>query len=397
MELFESFDEIVTPGFINDFKTYLNDNQGDLTSGSKGIFYIFLAGLIKRSYSEMSSSMLFDQMERYISKTQLPEKLSDIFKEEGGFKKILNNGSEIISQIFPAYKSPLISTITTYSGLSKATATTASQVIANVVIVIFQKYRNNGNWDADEMVSILRQHHEPLLEAIPEDFKEKMIPSLGLQDLLKVKAYVPKKEKARDTSRNSNISETPKPKKEEIDFSADNNSESGSMAWIIGGAILLLAILGGVYYYYQQNGGFDFFSQKEVPVESNEVEKFEEVEQDTLANPGLEVYGQLKEYVANKSEAAGKEFEFKTLTFDSLNVAANSTVLVDSIASLLTVNPDLQLKITTFSNVPDKTTNNKRAFAVKKMLVDKGVSDIRLDPTSGGLGDEKVVIKVVKK
>ena len=81
MNLFESFDNILADGFIDKLNTYTTDNLGDFEIASKGIFYTLVAGLIRRSNSDMSAGMLFNQVnERYQkvgSGKSLDEKLKD--------------------------------------------------------------------------------------------------------------------------------------------------------------------------------------------------------------------------------------------------------------------------------------------------------------------------------
>ena len=63
----------------------------------------------------------------------------------------------------------------------------------------------------------------------------------------------------------------------------------------------------------------------------------------------------------------------------------------------MNANGRLQIKITAFSEGGDQKLNNKRAFAVKKVLLRKGVNTIRIDAGSGGNGGNYPKIKVVTK
>jgi hypothetical protein len=71
--------------------------------------------------------------------------------------------------------------------------------------------------------------------------------------------------------------------------------------------------------------------------------------------------------------------------------------IIDSLAILMNSNSNLQIKITAFSEGGDVKLNNKRAFAIKKMLLRKGVNTIRIDAGSGGNGGNFPKIKVVTK
>lgn len=399
MNLFESFDEIVNDEFIEKFKSYTSTTHGDLNVTVKGVFYTLLAGMIRKTYSDMSAGMLFNQIEENAKRVNLPANLASIFSQDSVLKKIETDGSKIISQVFPAYKSPLLSMISTYSGVSKATTTIASDIVANVIISMFKKDIEGGKWDKDQMVSLLRQHHEPLLNMIPEPLLEKMIPSLGLHDLMTVRPYVSKKEK------NEPAGKAREESVQAIEY-ADTTEGSSSNGWLIGIIIGILAIGGGLYYYYTQNGNLNFFSKKEVPVESVEPLAEETVVKDSLAAEAqapapvvADDFAGFKAYVLNAAEPAGKEFDLRSVKFvtDSVSLQPASVTVIDSIAALMENNPRLQIKITAFSGSGEKAFNNKRAFFVKRILTAKGIASVKIDAVSGGIGEDFAKVKVISK
>ncbi len=392
MNLFERFDEIVNDEFIQKFKSYTSTAHGDLNITVRGIFYTLLTGMIRKTNSDMSAGMLFAQIEENAAKVSLPANLASIFSRESVLDKIDKDGSKIISQIFPSYKSPLLSMISTYSGMSKTTTTMASNIVANVIISMFQKEIENEKWNKEQMISFLRQHHEPLLNTIPEPLLEKMISSLGLHDLLTLRPHSPKKEKSETVSR------------EEIpvaDYTETSTPSSASYGWLIGVLIAALLIGGSYYYFYILNGDLNFFTKKEVPVESVEA-----IESDSTLTTEVEKVPLLpddfmafKTYVINPDEPAGKEFELKSLKFvsDSISIETASYALVDSIGVLMENNPRLQLKIMAFSGSGQYAFNTKRAFLLKRILTAKGIDGIKIDAVSGGIGEDFTQIKVISK
>lgn len=400
MNLFESFDEIANDEFIEKFKSYTSTTHGDLNVTVRGVFYTLLAGMIRKTYSDMSAGMLFNQIEENARRINLPANLASIFSQESVLKKIGTDGSKIISQVFPAYKSPLLSMISTYSGVSKATTTLASDIVANVLISLFKKDIESGKWDKEQMVSLLRQHHEPLLNAVPEPLLEKMIPSLGLHDLIAVRPYVPKKEKTEPAGKTKEETVTT------LDYSDTSGEKSTSTGWLIGIIIGLLVIGGALYYYYTQNGNLNFFAKKEVPVESVDSLTEEAASADSVANKlpapppaAADDFSIFKAYILNKNEAAGKEFDLKSVKFatDSVSLQPASFAVVDSIGALMESNPRLQIKITAFSGSGEAAFNNKRAFFVKRILTGKGIESVRIDAVSGGIGEDFAKIKVISK
>lgn len=398
MNLFESFDEIVNDEFIEKFKSYTSTTHGDLNVTVKGIFYTLLAGMLRKTYSDMSANMLYNQIQENAKKIDLPENLASIFSQPSVISKIEADGSKIISQVFPAYKSPLLSMVSTYSGVSKSTTSLGANIIANVLVVMFSK-----DMDKDKMVRILREHHEPLIKAIPESLLEKMIPSLGLHELLGSKPTPIKKVESPNTPK---VKEEA-PAKSTV-YPEMQKESSGAGVWI--GIILGILVLGGgAYWYYTQNGGFNFFSKKEVPVESVETP----VEEIAIDQPKVETeevkvtpsaateseFSAFKKYILNKTEPVGKEFEFKSINFvtDSVTLHSTSVAVIDSIATLMKENSRLQVKITAFSASGDTPFNNKRAFAVKRVLTKNGIPSVRIDAVSGGKGGDFANIKVITK
>lgn len=406
MNLFESFNEIVTDEFIEKFKSYTNDSHGDLNVTVKGVFYTLLAGMIRKTNSDMSAGMLFNQIQENAKRVNLPSNLASIFSQESVLKKIEADGAKIISQVFPAYKSPLLSLVSTYSGTSKATTSMASSIVANVIISMFKKESETGKWDKEQMVALLRQHHEPLLDTIPEGLLEKMIPSLGLHDLMTIRPYTPKKDKNDGLIPNKNAVEEESSIKKQIEYAdLESDSDSSGKGWIIGLLIGLLIIGGGLYYYYTENGNLNFFAKKEIPVESLEVDSLaledSVVTQTPTVAPAVTPsdFSGFKSYTLSKSEAAGKEFDFKSISFisDSTGVTPESVAIVDSIATLMKANPKLQVKITAFSGSGEAPFNNKRAFSVKRLLTARGIDGIKIDAVSGGIGEDFPKIKVITK
>jgi outer membrane protein OmpA-like peptidoglycan-associated protein len=399
MNLFESFDEIVNDEFIEKFKSYTSTTHGDLNVTVKGIFYTLLAGMLRKTYSDMSANMLYNQIQENAKRIDLPENLASIFSQPSVISKIEADGSKIISQVFPAYKSPLLSMVSTYSGVSKSTTSLGANIIANVLVVMFSK-----DIDKDQMVKILREHHEPLIKAIPESLLEKMIPSLGLHELLGSKPTPIKKVETPNAPKVKEETPAKAPVYPEM-----QKESSGAGIWV--GILLGILILGGgTYWYYTQNGGFNFFSKKEVPVESVETPVEEEI---AIEEPKVETtevkvtpsptkeseFSAFKKYILNKSEAAGKEFEFKSINFvtDSVTLHSTSVAVIDSIATLMKENSRLQVKITAFSASGDTPFNNKRAFAVKRVLTKNGIPAVRIDAVSGGKGGDSPKIKVITK
>lgn len=265
------------------------------------------------------------------------------------------------------------------------------------------------------MVYYLKQHHELLLQKAPESLMEKMIPALGLQELINTKIVTPKKpepsQKQSEEIVESNL--------QTDSFSEKNYEDESSETFfnkkiilILSGVVLLGALL---YFLFTQNGSLSFFTKEEAPVEAMDEElQFADSLANSSANPiksagvdslskivpqNLSDFSNFKQYVEDRSKAKGQEFDFKSIQYidKSFDLASTSFSTLDSIANLMNINKNLQIKIIAFSESGDVSLNNKRAFAVKKGLLNKGINTIRIDAGAGGKGGNSPSIKVVSK
>lgn len=413
MNLFESFEDIINEDFIAKLKSYNNDNLGDVEVAVKGVFYTLVAGLIRRTNSDMSAGMLFNQIKEKYNKSSVPEDKSLLFTQKGLIEKVSEDGSKIISQIFPAYKSPLLSMIGSYANTSKNVTVTTSGLTSSILVDMLGKKINAENLDKEGLVYYLKQHHEVLLQKAPESLMEKMIPALGLQELINTKIVAPKKpEPASKSSEDSAVVSNTSTVIE--DYSQESSSETFFNKKILLGLLALVLLGGTLYYFWAKNGDFSFFSKEETPVESMDEEllfadylanaskdsvKIAAADSSKKAPLNTSEFASFKQYVNDETKSQGSEFDFKGIqyldkTFDLTN---ESLAVIDSIAALMNGNSKVQIKITAFSEGGDQKLNNKRAFAVKKVLLRKGVNTIRIDAGSGGNGGNYPKIKVVTK
>jgi len=414
MNLFENFEDIINDDFIAKLKSHINYNLGDIEVAVKGVFYTLVAGLIRRTNSDMSSGMLYNQVKEKYNKSSIPQDKMELFSQKGLIEKVSEDGSKIISQIFPAYKSPLLSMIGSYAGTNKNVTVITSGLTASILVDLLGKKVTSEDLDKEGMVNFLRQHHEVLLQKAPESLMEKMIPALGLQELINAKIVVTKKNDS-GIKQSSDESELPS-----ISASSGTNYEEESSDTFFNKKILLglgvFIILGGIFYFlWANNGGFSFFSKEETPVESmNEellfadslanlatdsldaVNKMDAGKSGTLNNSEFSLF---KIYVEDNTKAKGEEFDFKSIQYidKTFDLTSQSINTIDSIATLMNQNANLQIKIIAYSETGDLKLNNKRAFAVKKVLTTKGVNTIRIDAGSGGTGGNFPKIKVVIK
>ena len=403
MNLFEEFDQLLSGDLLKKVSLNTVDQLGDFELASKGIFYTLVAGLIRRSNSDMSAGMLFNQIQEQYKNNALPGDYIDNLSKSDFIEKVKNNGLKIISHIFPAYKSPLLSMISTYAGTSKHSTVLFSGIVANVLINLLGQKMKNEKMSKDEVVYYLKQHHEPLFKGAPEGLMDKMVPALGLHELNSLKFVSTKKPESAVKSISEDI--------EPIN-TVEEESEplfNKKILLIILSILLLSAI---AYYLYANQENISFFNKEEAPIQTME-------ENEPIAADSISIKNETKikdstliesnlskseidlfiEYVNNPSMKEGKEFDFKSIQFEDGNIELipSSLPIIKQIGALMLNNSNLQVKIIAFSEAGDLKINNKRAFAVKKALMKNGVETIRIDAGSGGVGGNWSRIKVVKK
>jgi outer membrane protein OmpA-like peptidoglycan-associated protein len=409
MNLFEEFNNIVDTTFVSKIAALVPDEKPEnVQLAVDGVFNTLVAGLIRRTNSDMSSGMLYNQINENFSKVTYINNFQENCKDKSYIDKCITDGSKVISQIFPAYKSPLLSLVSGYAGTSKNTSVLVSSITSLVLVEILGGKVTNSKLDKVGLINFLREHHEELFDKMPEGLPEKMIPALGLQELTNAKSYQAKKVEANPTKNVGEETGTFKLETEDDDESTYFNKKA-----IIGVIGALILGIGGYFVWANKdnisflNGSADKIDEELVFADSLKKVVVDTVKTDTLVVPKADSikkslvsdFLKFREYIDNSASEAGSTFDFNTITYEgqTINLTESSTPVLDSLASLMLNKPRVQIKITAFSEAGSQMLNNKRAFAVKKHLIGKGVEGIRIDAVSGGNGGNSPKIKVVIK
>jgi outer membrane protein OmpA-like peptidoglycan-associated protein len=405
MNLFESFENIIKEGLISKIESNATDKLGDFEQAARGIYYTLVAGLIRRSNSDMSAGMLYNQILEKFSANELPEDFLNLLSKKEFVTKVNVEGAKIISQIFPAYKSPLLSMISTYSGTSKNTTVLCSGVTAIILVDLLGKKIKAETMTKNDLIFFLKQHHEPLFKEAPELLMEKMIPTLGLQELTFMKTTNLKKVEEKEEE-NGEVKDN-----KYLDFLAGGDEPLFSKKVMIGLAVLVAVLALG--YYLWANGTFTKDTTQAEAIEEElifsdsldagnaAVDSAALIKKDTLAKvdlPKSEMEA-LNNYLFDTTTPTGKVFDFKSISFldGSPDLTTQSIPVIESLAEAMVGNQSLQVKIIGYEPLGDVKLSNKRAFAIKKALMENGVQTIRIDAGSGGKGIGFPQIKVITK
>jgi len=393
MKLFDQYDIIFTSSRLAAFETLVDQPSGDLPKAVKGVYYTLVAGLIRRSQSSMGSNLLFNQVSNAVEPGSFIDTLDALFLDRKKAEQAQEKGLKVISQIFPAFKSPLISTLGSYAGVNKQSATWVISLVTQVLMDSLAKITKEEQFDANDLIYFIQKHQEPLFTSSPEGLLDKMVPALGLQDLQNQKLMPVQKK-------------TPAPtlKKEE-----QNEEEEVSSGQLVSGKMLFLGILvvaaiaGGIYWYQQQPT-----SAPEATVATGEEEispeqidsllkATEPVKEEVSADTPV-FFPEMVSYVADSTQPAGKRFITPELAFSIGQTQPDSSAqaAVEALAQMMVTYPKLELKIEGYGTRPDPKLGLKRATGLKKTLLAAGIDNRRIDAV--GVPDgKKMALVVIKK
>lgn len=430
MNLFDTLNEALTDDVVSKIAKLSDEEPEKTRKALDGIFYTLVAGLVRRTGSMMSVSMLFNQIQKGNQGGELIGDVMSYLNKKDKLDNILKVGDGLISQIFPAYKSPLVSMIGIYAGIKKNSSTMYSSLAAPILIDAVSKEIDTNRLDVDGLITYLSDHHEPLFKLVPEDLLEKMIPQLGLQELLSPKFVTAKKAvSAKPVSiKGKNIvqtDETPVSSSKSVSTNDDYEEETSSspfpIKWLLIGLLGAAVIAGGIYWYMNfykpsQSTGEELVVDS-TAIQADTITKaivdsvaVKDTASVVAATPSLtsteqySTFGEgLNAYLTDKAKPVGQVFPMSNVAFikGSQALDAESDLIIDELADLMTKYPKMQIQLQGHSSnavgMDNKTMATKRAFAIKKKLLVKGIVDTRIDAIGVNGTGNGADIKVVSK
>jgi outer membrane protein OmpA-like peptidoglycan-associated protein len=408
MNLFEQFDELMTVKLVDEVSELVNDTSKNSYKSLKGIFYTLVAGLIRRGNSIMSANMLYNQIQRSGKKGELVDKIELVLKNEKLFETTTVEGNKTLSQVFPAFKSPLISMVSTYSETPKSAAVAYSGLLSALLVDMLDKKIANENLSAEGLINYLRQHHQPLLSDSPDGLLEVMIPALGMQELRNVKFAPSKKSSARNESESE--VEIPVAMDSDPDYDDLARRRGVSVTSLIGIGIVVIGVVLFAWWYFNMREGANaaFNSDEvatEVPVYEPDSTAIDSTAAALAANNVVEgeytSFGQsLIQYLNDASSKSGRIIPMTGVQFlnGTIIIDPSSALVIDELAEILQKNAQLQVRILGYDIAGNSTIANKRAYSIKRELLNKGITNNRID--AGGTttsGQNAVSIKVISK
>lgn len=409
MNLFEKFDELINSQVVGQIANAANDTSGNTDKALKGIYYTLIAGLIRRSNSTMGASMLFNQIQSGGEGGELIKKLTSDNLKTADYKAAINKGSKLLSQIFPAFKSPLVSMIGTYADIPKVATSDYSNLVSALVVDILDEEVKNEKYNADGLTNFLREHHQQLFTNSPEGLLDVMIPALGLQELKNVR-FTPPKKGAQLHNSEEQLEEVISHMQPERNYDELTQKKGFPVIPVVAGVAVAALIGAGAWWYFTQRQPAEEAITTEVPAEnivadslSTKPDSLSTAVDSTIseASGNFSTFGEgLVNYLIDSSQVAGKVFAMDNVVFvaGTANIDPESTLIVDELAELMATYPRLQVRVQGLDAAGNKTVAAKRAYAVKRELLNRGADNNRIDAV--GLlekGKNSVSIKVLTK
>jgi outer membrane protein OmpA-like peptidoglycan-associated protein len=351
-----------------------------------------------------------------------------------------------------------------YAGIKKNSSTMYSSIAAPILIDAVNKEIVTNKFDVDGLITYLSDHRDTLFKLVPEELLEKMIPQLGLQELLSPKFVTAKKMesgklvpfKGKNTV---STDETPDSATKKMASSkivtfkgktvvstdetsvsttksatvlVDNEKEEEEttsspipMKLLVIGLLGVLAIAGGVYWYMNfYNPSQSQSTGEELIIDSTAIQPdtitkaiidsvaikdslklstATSTPTPTLAEQNSAFVETVDVYLTDKAKPVGKVFPITNLAFIKGSQALNtdSDLIIKQLADLMKKYPKMQVQIqghsTNAVGMDNKTMATKRAFAIKKRLMVKGIVEKRIDAIGVNGASNGADFKVVSK
>lgn len=424
MNLFDTLNEAMTDEVVSKIAKLTDEEPTKTKKAIDGIFCTLIAGLVRRTGSTMSVNMLYNQVQKGNQGGELIGDVMSYLNKKDKLDAILKTGDGLVSQIFPAYKSPLISMIGTYAGIKKNSSTMYSSLATPVLIDAVSREINNNKMDVEAFTTYLADHHEPLFKRTPEELIEKMIPQLGLQELLSPKftstkrVIAPKPASVRPkTSTSVNVPQfVTETEEEEL-----SESSAFPVKWLLIFLVAIAAAAGGYYYYenYYRPSQVEAGQEETtvlgdttttdgagtIGIDSVAVKDSAKATAPTTAGAtsGGSLTKEIEPYLNDNAKPVGQIFTMKDVSFVKGSQALDdkSTGAISELAELLKKYPKMQIRIQGHSTdavgIDNKAMATKRAFAIKKRLLVAGIIDTRIDAIGIQGSGDKADIKIVTK
>ncbi|MGA0558778.1 DUF937 domain-containing protein [Larkinella sp. VNQ87] len=401
MNLLVELKESLTDAVVSRAAYYVDENPDKTRIALEGLIHTVVAGLMKRTTTEIGVNQLYNAIQKGKFDGQLVVTFPELIRDPEQTNRLAEQGSNSISHLLPAMKSAIGLAISGYAGIKNSAAITLLGLVTPLVLGTLNRLVIEKKLDADGLAVLLADQRDHLVETTPERLLDRIAEGLNIQQLLAV-GVTPAK-------RTGFAERAPIPERQRFLPEPEEESNGSLVKWGVG-ALVLLALAGAAYYIWNNTQSYSSENEQEAfstefvdstaipPTDSARLRAVNSVRPDsaastTLTSPAGASTTALAAYLTNPQLPAGKSFRMPTLDFepgtDRLKPAGTATV--EALAALLKNNPTAQIRLVGYANdaIPpmgNKALSINRVLAIKNQLIRSGINYIRVDAIGLGTG-----------
>ncbi len=337
--------------------------------------------------------------------------------------KLSDEGNALISKIIPDKKSPLITFVSSFSGVRNTTANRTNGLVTLMILNKLKQITASKSLDLAGLAELFADQKDFIVDSAPKNLIEKLSQHIGLGNLISLGSSIIS---TSTTLSSKNEREKQKSTENQNAYSnTETNSNSGGSSlknWLIPGIFgLLLLGFAGYYFYNQTNSAAELEttpadsivnindtikidSLKPVAVDSNSLKAATsdtlvvEMEETTLPNgqkitlEKANLDGKLYSFLTDTSKTRTKVLVSSIPTFGAGKILPEPSKIYSNIGSIMAAFPQSRLKITVneYNAAQDSTISqtgaNKKAFSIKRVLLNSGIQSFRVD----AVGSQKI-------
>ncbi len=385
-----------------------------------------VGSLLKRVSSETGMKLVHDQ----ISKITFDDSdLANSLKSTDGLMQLAASGDKILNTILPNVKSPVIGLISKATSMRNSKSSVLCTVNMLLITSVLRNHIKAQNLSPESLASYLGDQREGLLEVSPAD-NASIIEATGIGYLL-TNFSVPQNTTQKDATA-TDITSTIKDDSQ-IPFLSGNDYEKTTanyapiFKWIGAGLGAVVLVAGGLYVWNNikstttDNTDSTEIAQNEARVIVEPVDTNANKVPDTTTTPeplptvAVPTTNAMQAYLADTTKAKGRTFRFDNVDFENNSVKSKPDVstAIGGLVGLLKKHPNAQVKFIVYANdaqlpLTNKMLAIKRAYELKNLMINGGISFVRIDTEARGNGMEskispspkplrEVYVKFVKK
>jgi hypothetical protein len=416
MNIVESIKEDINPELMSALAAANNESIEKTAITVETSITSLLLAFMKRASTETGLHLLHSLTN--VGNFSIHNPMDSIFPNDK-INKLADEGNALISKIIPDKKSPLITFVSSYSGVRNAAANRTNGIVTLMILNKLKQVSASKSLDLGGLAELFADQKDFMIDNAPKNLIEKLSQHIGLGNLISLGSSII------TTSATLNTKNERDKQKKAVEnaakyTAAENQSTESSFNmknWIIPSifGLLILGVLG--YYAYNQFYNTDN-NDDVVPVKDSLINIKDTLKVDSLklTKPDSNIVAAGSDTILVEMEEAtlpnGQKitieksgFPIEIINFLNDSTKYNTRKLVSNkaifngqgteinaeasenfgqIGKILKAYPQSRLKITAKDYVGNDSTNtgknaNKKAFALKKILLDNGILPLRVD------------------